>query len=154
AFKQELAKSLALANDVRDASDERRAQRVVEYHTSLASAAESELEYERALEVTMRTVGKGAIEVPMQRVIAPETVQTTWSDAALDRRAKRARKLYGVPGKSLVLDDASLALVKRLYDASPASAHQRGAMIERLDRSLLADTALDQLELRPQISSE
>jgi hypothetical protein len=56
------------------------------------------------------------------------------------------------------MDDASRALVVRLHDAVPrelrATNHQRDAMIARLEQTLVADSALNQLRLRPQIGRE
>ena len=57
-----------------------------------------------------------------------------------------------------VLDDASRALVTRLHDAVPAelrgTSEQTQAMIARLEQHLVADSALNQLRLRPQIAAE
>ena len=153
AFIKELGESVALAGLVRGAPEAKRAKLVADYHQAIVKSPNAVL-YGVELEVTMRSVGKGAMEVPMQRVIVPETVKTTWSDDALEGRAKRARLLYGITGKTRVLDDASVALINRLYDAQPATAEQRSAMLGRLERSVLADTALNQQELRPRISAE
>ncbi|HEY5922463.1 MAG TPA: hypothetical protein VIV11_12365 [Kofleriaceae bacterium] len=56
-----------------------------------------------------------------------------------------------------VLDDASLALVSRLHDAVAAvrtTKEQKDVMIRRLEQNLVADSALNQLRLRPAISRE
>ena len=57
-----------------------------------------------------------------------------------------------------VLDGQSLALVSRLHDAVPAklrgTAAEKQAMIARLEQNLVADSALNQLRLRPTISNE
>jgi hypothetical protein len=63
-----------------------------------------------------------------------------------------------LPPPPRVMDDASRALVVRLHDAVPrelrATNHQRDAMIARLEQTLVADSALNQLRLRPQIGRE
>jgi hypothetical protein len=57
-----------------------------------------------------------------------------------------------------VLDDQSRQLVSRLHDAVPldmrATTEQKTAMIMRLEQNLVADSAINQLRLRPQISTE
>nr|MDQ3366764.1 hypothetical protein [Myxococcota bacterium] len=51
-----------------------------------------------------------------------------------------------------VLDAASRALVERLHSAAaPATAAELATLLDRLDQSIVADTALNQLQLRPQI---
>ena len=63
-----------------------------------------------------------------------------------------------LPSPPRVLDEASRELVGRLYNAVPqelrATDRQRDAMIARLEQSIVADSALNHLRLRPQISSE
>ncbi|MGN6106886.1 MAG: hypothetical protein ACTHU0_17395, partial [Kofleriaceae bacterium] len=55
-----------------------------------------------------------------------------------------------------VLDDRSRALIARLHNGGPerATADELAAMIERLEYTIVADTALDQFDLRPQIRRE
>ena len=57
-----------------------------------------------------------------------------------------------------MLDEASRALVVRLHNEVPselrATGQQLGAMIARLEQTIVADTALNQLRLRPQIGRE
>jgi hypothetical protein len=57
------------------------------------------------------------------------------------------------PPASVVLDAQSRALVARLHDAGPvkASPAERAAMLARLEQSIVADTAINELRLRPQI---
>lgn len=73
-----------------------------------------------------------------------------------DRRSRSAPTTAEAPPR--VLDEASRALVMRLHDAVPASLRstndQMQAMIERLEQHIVADTALNQLRLRPRISAE
>jgi hypothetical protein len=63
-----------------------------------------------------------------------------------------------LPPPPRVMDEASRALVARLHDAVPdelrATDHQRNAMIARLEQTIVADTALNQLRLRPLIGGE
>lgn len=63
-----------------------------------------------------------------------------------------------LPTSPRVLDDASRELVARMHDAVPqelrATRAQRDAMIARLEQSIVADSALNHLRLRPQISAE
>ena len=60
--------------------------------------------------------------------------------------------------QSRTLDRASRSLIEDLHDAVPddmrATAGQREAMLARLEKLMTADTALNQLRLRPQISRE
>ena len=57
-----------------------------------------------------------------------------------------------------VLDAASRALVARLHNAVPedlrATGQQIDAIIARLEQTIVADTALNQLRLRPEIARE
>ena len=57
-----------------------------------------------------------------------------------------------------VLDDASRALVVRLHNGGPSELRTTDedlrALIARLEQTIVADTALNQLRLRPQISRE
>jgi hypothetical protein len=107
--------------------------------------------------VTMRTVSKAAMEIPDQRLIAPETVQMTWSETAIAQRAARGEQLFGIKPAARVLDVPSKNLVSQLFDAVPevrGDAKQRDAMIARLERALVADTVMNEEDLRPLISAE
>jgi hypothetical protein len=57
-----------------------------------------------------------------------------------------------------VIDDVSRALVLRLHNEVPpelrATGQRLDAMIARLEQTLVADSALNQLRLRPQIARE
>ena len=174
-FRRELERSLALATRLRDRSGDERARLLVTYHQeggmeahrewqrlagtpSLASLAElaSETRFEGAVAAQRVTASKMAVEVPRLRAfakgLAPEAVPEdqieTWSAAG--------QALYG--SSNPVLDDASRALVVRLHNAVPrelrATQTQLDAMIARLERTIVADTALNQLRLRPMIERE
>jgi hypothetical protein len=66
------------------------------------------------------------------------------------------RLLYEEDGA--VLDPASRALVAHLHNTAPAelrsSLNDLDALIARLEQTIGADTALNQLRIRPQISRE
>ncbi len=74
------------------------------------------------------------------------------------RGARRGVRTAETPPPPRVLDDASRALVTRLHEAVPAklrgTREQTKAMIARLEQNLVADSALNQLRLRPQIAAE
>ena len=63
-----------------------------------------------------------------------------------------------LPAPPPVLDEASRALVVRLHNGVPselrATGQQLAAMIARLEQAIVADSALNQLRLRPQIERE
>jgi hypothetical protein len=61
-----------------------------------------------------------------------------------------------LPPPPRVLDDSSLALVTRLHEAGkPAKvSSDTRSVIARLEQNLVADTALNQLRVRPAISRE
>jgi hypothetical protein len=173
-FRRELEASLALVRDVRHKSAEQRAAVVADYHRQRVSAAERDWQRlaatplmaglrqqsipprgETSLAAAQRaTLTKAAIELRDLRVfakgLAPDDVPAdqieVWSAAG--------RLLYGAGG----LDEASRALVVRLHNASSPELRATGrdlrAMISRLERTILADTALNQLRVRPQIARE
>jgi hypothetical protein len=177
AFRRALESSLALAGRVRDKSDSERARLVADYHRQQVSAAERDWQrllatpwipgVRQLLRQTRRessiaaaqraTVSKAAIELKDLRVFAkglapdalPEDQIETWSAAS--------RVLY-TAGVVRVLDDASRALVVRLHNAgSPelrATDQDLRGILARLEQTIVADTALNQLRLRPRISNE
>jgi hypothetical protein len=57
-----------------------------------------------------------------------------------------------------VIDEASRALVIRLHNNAPPALRSTDkelhALVTRLEQTIIADTALNQLRLRPQISRE
>jgi hypothetical protein len=116
------------------------------------------------------TVTKMAVEVRDLRVFAKEVAPEAIPEDQVETWAAAGRALYwldGVkqtaPARSIqsrvtVLDDASRALVVRLHNAGPSqlrtSDEGLGALIAHLEQTIVADTALNQLRLRPQISRE
>jgi hypothetical protein len=120
------------------------------------------------------TVSKAAIEIPDLKYITAEIAPAQWRPEEIAQWASAGQVLYGIgdlvamaandflrvppgelPPPPRVLDDQSLALVTRLADAVAevrTSKEQREAMIRRLEQNLVADSALNQLQLRPAIS--
>jgi hypothetical protein len=162
AFRKELGQSLELVRSVRGKSADERAKLVVEFHKAaqrdaLAGTNKQVVSLDGSyaiLQLTMRTMSKAAIEIPDQKLFAPETVQMTWSDAAIAARLRFGERLFGIKPNARVLDDQSLGLVSRLYDAVPTTSKQRAAMVARLERSLVADSVLNEQDLRTLISAE
>jgi hypothetical protein len=172
AFRRELTHSLALADKVRDASDAEREAAVVAYHRAAAAAATKAwqetvdvrvdpAELAAVVRAQRVTVTKSIIEMPQLRTFTADLPPTAFPAERIKQWAATARKLYGLardarPGA--VLDEQSIALVVRLHDAAPAALRGGRAgtdrMLARLEEHILADTALDQLKLRPQISRE
>jgi len=173
AFRHELEASLALAARVRDTSDSERARLVAEYHQQLVSAAQRNwkaftstvgwipgmrqlpAQTRSELETAQRaTVSKMAVEVRDLRVFAKEVAPEAIPEDQIETWVAAGRALNGVR----VLDDASRALVVRLHNAGPselrATDEDLRALIARLERTIVGDTALNQLRLRPQISRE
>ena len=174
AFRRELEGSLALTAQVRGTSDSERARLVADYHREKASAAERDWErfagtrsvpdLRQLLTQTsgtplaaaqLATVSKAAVELRALRVFAkglapealPEAQTATWFAAG--------QMLYS---SAPVVDEASRALVVRLHNAGPpalrAADEDLRAIVARLEQTIVADTALNQLRLRPQISRE
>jgi hypothetical protein len=165
-FRSELTQSLALASSIRGKSVDDRAKLIVEFHKAAQrqgmSASRKQLvklsdgSY-TMLTVSVRTVSKAAIEIPDQKVIAPETVQLEWSDAAIATRAARGQALFGIKPGARVLDTESTTLVTHLFDAVPAvrgDDKQRAAMLARLERALVADSVMNEEDLRPMASAK
>ena len=176
AFLRELEGSLALAARVRGKSDEQRAKLIVDYHNQHligtmgawkgAAGTPSKLLTEARVEsplaaAQLRTVAKVAVErvdLPhIARGLAPEALfdlqLQTWSAAGQVLYGKRDPKVA-----PRVLDQASRALVVRLHNEVPpelrATGEQLEVMIARLEQMLVADSALNQVRLRPQIARE
>lgn len=164
-FRKELGQSLALARSLRGESADERAKLIVEFHKAATHDALAGFDKQvvsidgsfAILTLAMRTVSKAAIEIPDQKLIAPETVQMVWSDRAIETRFARAEQLFGIHPKARVLDDQSLGLVTQLFDAVPevrVTPKQRQAMLARLEIALVADSVLNEQDLRPLISAE
>jgi len=111
------------------------------------------------------TVSKMAIEVRDLRYIAKELAPEALSENDVAMWSAAGRVLYGMGDLTLgpqppprVLDEASRALVIRLHNEVPpvlrATGQRLNALIARLEETLIADSALNQLRLRPQIAAE
>ena len=174
AFHRELEASLVLAERVRGVSDDELAKVLSDYHAERVRLAQRDWErfagivrreqltrpalVESDLAAAQRAaVTKAAVEIKDLRYIARELAPEMVSEDQVEWWSRVGRTLYG-SGGSRLLDDASRALVVRLYDAAPVelrgTGQQRQAMIARLEQTIAADTALNQLRLRPQVSRE
>jgi len=130
------------------------------------------------------TVSKIALELNDLRVIAKGLAPEAWSADQIAMWSAAGQVLYGIGGLNSttprqvriapldqltmpraelpppprVLDDASRALVVRLHNDVPhelrGTPEHVDAMIARLEQTIVADTALNQLRLRPQIARE
>lgn len=165
-FRAELQRSLALARKVAEMSKPERAREVREYHAAAYQARTQwvstlgSIEFlpgAQLMQAQRATMSKAYIEVPVVRSIMassigelPESDTEAW--AALGQKLWPA-PVAVAPTPPRVLDDASLALVRLLHDAGPAAATEAetSAMIRRLEQHLVADSALDELRLRPQV---
>ncbi len=129
----------------------------------------------------LRTMAKVATELPVLRFFAKGLAPEAVSEDQIELWATAGQVLYGIgdltnatarqtsrggltmrraqlPAPPTVLDEASRALVVRLHNAVPrelrATTEQVDAMIARLEHTMVADSALNQLLLRPQIERE
>jgi len=163
-FRQELESSLALAARVRDKSNAERASLVANYHRQRVATAERDwarLAATPSIPALRQlpappTVSKMAIERRDLRVFAKGLAPEVVSEDQIQVWSAAGQLLYGAGGP--VLDDASRALVARLHNAGPqelrATDQDVRAILARLEQTIVADTALNQLRLRPQISRE
>jgi hypothetical protein len=180
-FRHELDESLALAVQVRGKSPTERAQLLVDHHRRGVSAAERD--WQRAIAVPAvrefwqrptqpgnepmefvmaqrETVSKAGIELRGIRRIARELAPEMPAEDQMDMWSAAGERVYGVGASqsAAVLDAASRALVGRLHNAAlremRSTDEEVAAMVARLERTIVADTALNQLRLRPQISRE
>ena len=182
AFRRELEGSLALAARVRGEPDHERAKQLVDYHEQHVTAAR--LDWERLagtrpgmvqllaqarggsqLAAAQRaTVSKMGIEVKDLRFFATGLTPEVLSEDQIDMWSAAGQMLFGIGDHKTatpqprVLDDASRALVVRLHNRVPremrATGEQLDAMIARLEQTIVADSALNHLRLRPQIGGE
>jgi len=172
-FRAELAQGLALADRVRDATPAARAAAVRAYHDEafaagqlafqsvagqpyvaavrrLPTAKETASQLAKAQRATM---SKAVVEVRDLARIGFDAGAIAPTDVA--QWAAVGQRLYHLaPGS--VLDDRARALVTRLHNAagvaaSPAATRE---VVARLEQSIAADTALDELVLRQQIRRE
>lgn len=180
-FLRELEGSLALAERVRGASNDHRATLVISYHTNYLMVTKrawetlaatpamrgagqllTEPRVESPLAAAQRaTVTKAAIELNDLRAFAPGLAPQALSENQVEMWSTAGRLLYGSGDLNVaapVLDEASRALVLRLHNEVPrelrATGRRLGAVIARLEQTLVADTALNQLWLRPKIARE
>jgi hypothetical protein len=180
-FQQELERAAALAGRVRHQPAGERARLLADHHQQRLSAAEQDWERLGAMpgmsDLRQRlnpprnataliaseraTMSKRAVEIKDVRRIARELARDLPSESELETWSAAGRILYGTgvaPVSSAVLDEASRALVVRLHQSSPppwsSTSEALEAMIARLEQTIVADTALNQLQVRPQISRE
>jgi len=178
AFQHELQASLALAARVRGKSDAERAALIVEYHSQLVRAAARDGDrlagmpgmrnvkqlltpprfQTPSITAPETTVSKNAIERRDLRSFTPAPTPQALLEDRSDIWSAMGRELYGLRAPDVVLDAASRALVVRLHNEAPSTVQSTGAqlavMLARLERTIAADSALNQLRLRPEISRE
>jgi hypothetical protein len=130
------------------------------------------------------TATKMAIERPVLRQFAPGLTPEALSEDHIEMWSAAGQVLYGIGNPKIVtltpvrvaprselttqpsglrppprvLDEASRALVVRLHNGVPhelrSTPTQLDAIIARLEQTIVGDTALNQLRLRPQIGRE
>jgi hypothetical protein len=175
-FRLELERSLALAAQVRHQAGRERARLVADHHQQHVSAAERD--WDRLATVTglrdlsqrltqpreetefvaaqRMAISKSGIELRRIRSTARELAPETAVDDQMRLWALAGERLYRTAAP--VLDDPSRALVARLHNAGSreldSTAEELDGMIARLEQTIVADTALNQLQLRPQIARE
>jgi hypothetical protein len=181
-FRRELEGSLVLAARVDGASEEARGTLIADFHRQRADAAardwqlasgrlripSARLRTEPLAQTELaaaqsRTMTKAMIELRDLNAFVPALAPDAVAENQLAVWSRVGRSLYGAgdrtsPTMPSMLDPQSRGLIERLYDAVPAgmraTAEQRAAMLVRLEELVIADTALNQLRLRPQISRE
>ena len=181
-FRRELERSLTLATRIRGTSDETRAQLIADFHRQRAEAARrdwqlvsvrlrlplAQLRVEPLAQTELaaaqrRTMTKAMVELKDLNAIAPELAPETVPENQVALWSTIGRSLYSVADPTNLapqsaLDGASRSLVERLHNAVPddmlVTEGQREAMLARLEQLIAADTALNELRLRPQISRE
>jgi hypothetical protein len=170
-FQTELKKSLALADQVRGADAATRTAAVVAYHRAGVAAADAAWEkvpgtqYLRGARRLLHgsaaaiaqaaTVSKMRIEVPdlcKIGMIGPSELPADQTEAW----STIGQALYGFAGTrhghTGVLDQASRDLVVAIHNAGNAPRITADDdLIARLEQSVVADTALDELRLRAEI---
>jgi hypothetical protein len=176
-FRGELTRSVRLAYHVRKLGDAHRARALAEHHRRELEAAAQRLQsvagtqYRRG---TGRLLGRDELDAPAvaraQRstmskmmVEAPDLAKIgidagSISPADVSSWAVIGQKVWGLFAQAgsrrpAVLDAQSRALVAHVHNAGPvkASPAELDAMIAQLEQSIVADTALNELRLRPQI---
>ncbi len=106
------------------------------------------------------TVSKAAVEVPDFVALGVASTQSARDDrAAWAAIGQAVWKLEGTPtSPPQILDEQSRALVMTLQSAVPAGVRKPSkaelmGIVARYEQSIVADTAINELVLRPQISS-
>jgi hypothetical protein len=132
----------------------------------------------------LSTVSKAAVELNALRYFAKGLTPEALSEDQIEMWSAAGQVLYGIgdlksatlrqlrvtsrgeatagrsalPPPPRVLDEASRALIVRLHNGVPrglrATGTQLDAMIARLEQTIVADSALNQLRLRPRIGRE
>jgi hypothetical protein len=177
-FVRELQGSVNLAARTRNVSDDERTAFVNDYHLRLAADADGEWRRFAAafpsaavnqrltpstgdselLAAQRMTITKMSIELRdlrrMGQILSPDVLP----EDQIETWTKAGQMLYGTDRTGHLLDDTSRSLVVRLYNALPDALQDHrehtDAMLGRLEQTILADTALNQLKLRPRISRE
>ena len=183
-FRRELDGSLALAGLVRGLPDNERAKRLVEYHRQKVIAAQQDWvrlsgtpwipgarqlltrpRIESALVAAQRaTMTKIAIERRDLRYFTPELRVQDLSEDQVEIWSAAGQVLFAIGDLKAVaplprvLDETSRALIVRLHNQVPiemrATGEQIDAIVARLEQTIVADSALNHLRLRPQIGNE
>jgi hypothetical protein len=176
AFQRELEQSLALASRARGAADGERATLLAEYHKDRLRAAQQDWDRlagtpwiaglrELLTDTRMQgevtaaqraTLSKARVELPRLHTITKGLAPESIPDDEVELWSAAGQALYGIGNH--VLDAASRALVTRLHDDVPrelrATGEELDRTIARLEQSIVADTALNQMRLRPMIDRE
>jgi len=182
-FAEELHKSLQLAAAVRTADAKRRLAAVTRFHRQAmeqrASAyaklatgrfsRDGQRSYASKLALAQRaTMSKAVMEIPDLQQFGMDAGAIRRDD--LEQWATIATRLWNLDGGPRqptrlaevsaqvydTFDTRSLHLIGWLHDLGqrPSSEAERAAMIGRLEYSVLADSALDELQLRQQIRAK
>jgi hypothetical protein len=159
AFTAELGASLELASRIRKLPVAKRADAVAEHQNQLAMRASQEwLASAPPVAIAQaRTVTKAVIERRDLGRYARELDASAVPDDS-ERWFAVGQAMYGqnaTTAAANVLDGASKQLVVALHTANGTVAttpDELAAMLGRLQRSVIADTALNQLKLRPLIA--
>jgi hypothetical protein len=182
AFRRELERTLALAARVRGKSPADRAGIIANEHRHHVTAAQRDWERiaprvpgiresilaarQNALVAAQRvTVTKAVVELRDLRVFAKELTPEMLAEDHVGMWSIAGRMLHrgdgpspSAPSSLDVLDEASRALVVRLHNGGApelqSSDEELRGMIARLEHTIVADTAINQLRVRPQISRE
>jgi hypothetical protein len=174
-FQAELTQGARLWYRVRNLGDAQRARAIADHHRRELEAASArlgavagtqfvrgrgrllgrdEVDASAVARAQRATMSKMAIEVPDLGKIGIDAGAISPGDVAA--WAVIGQKVWGIfegAGAPAVLDAPSRALVASIHNAGPikATPAELDAMLARLEQSIVADTALNELRLRPQI---